>query len=348
MGSGDDRIGAGIRRLRPPGASNDKFLNRWRPAGVIRAVISRPSRFSIPRFALLVAFQVVLLALAWRFLLPGSWARQLALGPGRFAVAFAGTHLIVSFFEWFFHRYVLHGVFVRWLGPFARAHRNHHGLTFIRLGAGAPGTERFVLNEYPITGAHQFPDSAFPAYALAAFWALFAPLWIVLQLLLPGLPVLLAGFAAVACSMSLYEILHAVEHFPYEWWKRATEHPRQGWLWRRLYGFHHMHHANIGCNEAISGFFGLPIPDWCLGTYHQPRELLLAGHRATARDFAVPAPPRWVAALDRWARRREARILRGHGGAAPSPAPGTGNRSGGTVDALAPSARERRSTNPPD
>ena len=104
------------------------------------------------------------------------------------------------------------------------------------------------------------------------------------------------------------EILHAIDHHPYEWWKRATEHPRLGKMWRKLYGFHHMHHANISCNEAISGFFGLPIADWVLGTYHQPRELLLEGRVATAKDFAVPPPPRIIRWLDGWARKLEARV----------------------------------------
>jgi hemolysin III len=108
--------------------------------------------------------------------------------------------------------------------------------------------------------------------------------------------------------MFLYEVLHALEHQPYPWWKRAVEHPQLGFMWRRLYGFHHMHHANISCNEAISGFFGLPIADWVLRTYHQPRDLLLEGRVATARDFAVPPPPRLVRWLDGWARRRETQI----------------------------------------
>ena len=127
---------------------------------------------------------------------------------------------------------------------------------------------------------------------------------------MPGLPVLLAGYAAIAWSMTLYEILHAIEHWSYEWWRNATEHPRFGAFWRRLYGFHLMHHANIGCNEAISGFFGLPVADWCFGTYHQPKQLLLEGRIATAKDFAVRPPHRFVRWLDRWARKREARILR--------------------------------------
>ena len=69
-----------------------------------------------------------------------------------------------------------------------------------------------------------------------------------------------------------------------------------------------MHHANISCNEAISGFFGLPLADWILGTYHQPKELLLEGRLATAKDFAVPAPPPLVRWLDGWARSRESGV----------------------------------------
>ena len=123
--------------------------------------------------------------------------------------------------------------------------------------------------------------------------------------------------------MALYELLHAIDHWPYEWWKKALEHPRFGGIWSRLYGFHLMHHANVGCNEAISGFFGVPVPDWCFGTYHQPRELMLEGRLATAKDFAVREPIRIVRWLDGWARRRESEILRR---SKPPRAPGSGPR----------------------
>ncbi len=133
-----------------------------------------------------------------------------------------------------------------------------------------------------------------------------------LQLLWPRVPFLIPGYTAITWSMCLYEILHAIEHQPYEWWKAATEHPRVGLVWRQLYGFHHMHHANISCNEAISGFFGLPVADWVLGTYHQPRELLLEGRLATAKDFAIPPPPRLVRWVDEWVRKRESHVRRPH------------------------------------
>lgn len=268
-------------------------------------------RFSIARFALLVAFQLVLLVLAVRAGFPKLWAMSVAAGAWRFTLVFLGMHLFIAFFEWFFHRYVLHGVTVWWLRRFARGHRHHHSLTPIRLRPSGPGSDRVVLNEYPITHEEQYPDSDFPVYALVAFWVLFTPLLAGVQLVLPRWPVMLGGYAAIAWSMTLYEILHAIDHWPYEWWKNATESPRFGAIWRRLYGFHLMHHANIGCNEAISGFFGLPIPDWCFGTYHQAKELLLDGRMATAKDFSILAPHGFVRAIDRWARKRETGILRG-------------------------------------
>ena len=267
-------------------------------------------RFSIARFTALVATQLVLLYLGFRAVFPELWATSVNAGVSGFLLVFLGMHLFIAFFEWFFHRYVLHGVTVWWLGRFARGHRHHHSLTPVRLRPLVPGSDRYVLNEYPITREEQYPDSDFPVYALIAFWVFFTPLLIGVQFLLPKLPVLLSGYAAIAWSMTLYEILHAIDHWPYEWWKSATEHPRFGAFWRRLYGFHLMHHANIGCNEAISGFFGMPVPDWCFGTYHQPKELLLDGRLATAKDFSIPEPHGFVKRIDRWAKDREAGIRR--------------------------------------
>jgi len=267
-------------------------------------------RFSILRFALQTAGQYVVLLLLFRFTLPSLWASQFAAGWLAIVLTFLGFHLFMCFFEWYFHRYVLHAITSPVLQMFAHAHRNHHGLTPIRLQPVAEGSDRYVLNRYPITHEDQHQDSAFPWFALLAFWALFTPLIVALQWLFPGLPMLLGGYTAITWSMTLYEILHAIEHQPYEWWKHATEHPRFGFVWRQLYGFHHMHHANTSCNEAISGFFGLPVADWVFRTYHQPKELLLEGRVATARDFAVGSPPRIVRWLDGWARKRESQLRR--------------------------------------
>lgn len=268
------------------------------------------ARFSIFWFSIQAVLQYAALLVAFRFLLPGLWAKQLAAGWPALVLTFLAGHLFLCFFEWVFHRYVLHSVTTPLLQWFASGHRSHHGLTPIKLQAVSEGSDRYVLNRYPIVEEEQNLDSAFPVYAMVGFWAFFTPLLAVVQWLLPNAPVLLGGYTAITWSMCLYEILHAIEHRPYEWWKHATEHPRFGRFWSKLYGFHHMHHANVSCNEAISGFFALPIADWAFGTYHQPKELLLEGRVATARDFAVPPPPGWVRWLDGWARRRESAIRR--------------------------------------
>ena len=66
-------------------------------------------------------------------------------------------------------------------------------------------------------------------------------------------------------------------------------------------------------NEAIGGFFGFPVADWCFGTHHQPQQLLLDGRKATAKDFAVRLPRSFIRWLDRWVRQREARLQRDPG-----------------------------------
>lgn len=265
-------------------------------------------KFSIFWFSVQMVAQYVLLLFAIRTFLPRVWSNQLAAGPWAIVVVLLSMHMVMCFFEWAFHRYVLHAVTAPWLETFARAHRSHHGLTPIKLQPVSEGSDRYVLNRYPITEEEQYEDSAFPPHALVGFWAFFTPMLAGLQWLLPHQPILLGGYSAITLSMGLYEILHAVEHQPYEWWQKATEHPRTGPMWRKLYGFHHMHHANISCNEAISGFFGLPIADWVFRTYHQPKELLLSGRVATAKDFAVARPWSFVRLLDGWARKRETQI----------------------------------------
>ncbi len=259
-------------------------------------------------FSILVASQITALFMGISFLAPATWANQCAAGIGPFILTFLGAHLFVCFFEWPFHRYVLHATVHPWLAYFSRSHRNHHALTAITLRPNMAGPGKIVLNEYPIMKEEQYEDAVFPPYALLAFWTLFTPLLILTQQLLPRAPVFLGGYLAIAWSMFTYEVFHSIEHYSYEWWKTATDHPRFGWFWKKVYGFHHFHHANIGANEAISGFFGLPVADWFFRTYNQPQELLLNNRIATAKEFQVKQPWPFVVWLDRWARQRETTI----------------------------------------
>lgn len=266
-------------------------------------------KFSIPRFLLSVGFQYSMLVLIFCTLCPKLWATQLRAGPWALFAVLIAMQVANCFFEWFFHRYVLHRVVIKHLAGLTASHRQHHTLTPIKLVPSSESTGRIILNRYPILEEEQFASAAFPRYALVIFWLLFSPLLIGAQVLFPRAPILLGGYSSVTLSMVSYEVFHAVEHFSYDWWKGATEHPKFGWLWRRVYGFHHFHHANIGANEAIGGCFIMPLADWVMGTYHQPPDLLLDGRIATAKQFAVHPPRRFVIALDRWAKHRESRFI---------------------------------------
>lgn len=262
-------------------------------------------RFSFWKYSALVVLQFAVLLLGMRVLLPGVWASQITAGTKAIILVFIGTHLFNCFIEWGFHRYVLHAVPVAWLGRFARKHRRHHSLTPIRLRQEGSGRGRTILNRYPIVSREQYESASFPTWSLVLSWGLFTPFLAGLQFWFPKIPFLFGGYAAVVWSLACYEIFHHIEHFPFPWWERRIAHPRFGALWKKVYGFHHMHHANVGCNEAISGFFGFPIADWLFRTYRHPREIFLDGHAATAKNFAVPQPRRFVRRLDRWARKRE-------------------------------------------
>jgi len=96
--------------------------------------------------------------------------------------------------------------------------------------------------------------------------------------------------------MLLYELLHAIEHWPFETWMPLIENPRWGWFWKKAYSFHLRHHAVIECNESISGFFTLPVADLVFGTFVLPETLYADGEEWMASKFRNPRPY----ALIRW------------------------------------------------
>lgn len=267
-------------------------------------------QFSIRKYSALVILQFTLLVLGIRLLLPGVWANQMTAGVGAVMWVFLGMHLFNCFFEWGFHRYVLHAILFAWLRGPAIKHRLHHSLTPVRLGRKDSGQGRTILNRYPIERQEQYESSTFPAWSLAAFWGLLTPVLVGLQVSFPNTPFLLGGYAAITFSLWCYEVVHHIEHLTFEWWKERIEHRRLGAIWRSVYGFHETHHANPRCNESISGFFFLPLADWLLGTYYQPKERLLDGRVATAKEFALPQPPKVVRRLDRFVGRRESELQR--------------------------------------
>jgi hemolysin III len=264
--------------------------------------------FSLPLFLFTVAASLAGLFALVRFVAPQRvWRAQVSASPGAFVAAFLAITLFNSFVEFVFHRYVLHKPVVPFLSRFYRQHTLHHNLTRIGRRRTPGGREvPFVENIYPITTPEQGEASFFPWYTLAVFGAIVTPLLALGQWLVPGLPWFFAGYAALAGSLFLYEAFHAVEHWSFEKWGPLIEAPRLGWFWRKVYSFHLRHHAVIDCNEAISGFFTLPVPDWVLGTFILPKTLYADGQEWQATEFVSPRP----CALVRWCDAKTDAIVR--------------------------------------
>jgi len=228
---------------------------------------------------------------------PGVWKAQLAASWGALAVTFLVVHAAAGVFEFFFHRYILHAPLIPFLSYFYKQHTRHHALTRIGYHKTKRGTEEIpglvenvVHNTFPIEEEKQHEASYFPWYSLLVFALILTPFLALIQWLLPNAPIFLGGYLAVAWSLSLYELIHAVEHWPQETWDRLVEHPQYGRIWRKAYAFHLRHHADIRCNEAISGVFGLPLVDFVLGTYIDPETLYTHGKPVDPKEFVSPRP----------------------------------------------------------
>ncbi|MFI5356348.1 MAG: hemolysin III family protein [Opitutales bacterium] len=260
--------------------------------------------FSLPLFALTVLGTLtgLLALLAWLF--PVVWAVQLTAVWWRLLVVFAAISLVNCFIEYFFHRFVLHQPAIPFLRRLYRQHTLHHALTNISRRQRADGRSVVVIeNKFPIIEPEQGEASFFPWYTLAIFATVITPLLALLQWVLPAFPWFLGGYGALACSLALYEILHAINHWSLEKWLPLIEHRWWSWFWRPVYGFHLRHHAVIDCNESISGFFGLPIADWVFGTSVIPHTVYADGEEWTAGKFTRPRPRWLIRVLDTWVTR---------------------------------------------
>ncbi len=272
--------------------------------------------FSLPLFVLTLLATLAALLAALRLFFPGVWTAQFVAGAGEAVAAFLAVSLVNAFVEYFFHRYVLHTPAVPFLRRLYRQHTLHHALTRIARRAAPDGRGvLFIENKFPIVEPEQGEASFFPWYALAVFALVLSPLFALLQWLLPDYPWFVSGFAALACSLTLYEVLHAINHWPFEKWAPLVTHPRWGRFWRPIYGFHLRHHAVTDCNESISGFFGLPVADWIFGTCVIPRTVYAQGEEWAEDKFSHPRPRALIRRLDRWADR----VVRGRRARAGAP-----------------------------
>lgn len=260
--------------------------------------------FSLPLFVLTVLATLAGLLAALRLFVPGIWTEQFLPPAGKGAVAFLVISLVNAGMEYFFHRYVLHTPAVPFLRRLYKQHTLHHALTRIARKQSRDGRGiLFIENKFPITEPEQGEASFFPWYSMAVFAAVLTPLLALLQWLLPSFPWFLGGFAALAVSLTLYEVLHAINHWPFEKWEPLIRHRVWGKFWQPAYAFHLRHHAVTDCNESISGFFGLPMADWVFGTCVIPQTVYAEGEEWSPEKFRSPTPRRFIRRLDEWADR---------------------------------------------
>jgi hemolysin III len=262
--------------------------------------------FSLPLFLLTILATLGVIFLALRFLFPAAWTAQFEASWTKGAAVFALVSLLNAFVEYFFHRYILHTSALPWLSRFHRLHTLHHGLT--RVVSRRFGSDEVLVieNRFPMEEPEQHEASFFPWYTLGAFALLLTPLLTLASWCFPSFPWFLSGYLALACSLTLYEVLHALNHWPLEKWQPLLTQSRWSRIWRAVYGFHLRHHAVIDCNESISGFFGLPVADWLFNTCMIPKTVYAQGETWSADKFARPKP----VALIRWLDRVAAGLVR--------------------------------------
>ena len=158
-----------------------------------------------------------------------------------------------------------------------------------------------VENKFPIVEIEQGEASFFPWFTLAIFAGLLTPLLILGQWLMPSYPWFIGGYLALVSSLTLYELLHAINHWPIEKWLPLVESRHWKWFWHPVYSFHLRHHAVIDCNESISGFFGIPLADWVFGTCVIPKSIYADGDEWQESEFTRPRPYWLIRVMDQWA-----------------------------------------------
>ena len=245
-------------------------------------------------FSALVFFVTILVTLggyflAVRLITPVLWHEQWKASFWKWFATFNVFHFLYGLFEGPFHRYVLRSKFL-WFGHLHTQHSRHHDLTRI----GINGMEE-VHNEYAIEKEHQHEASYFPGYSLAAFIGLSWIVVVPLQHILPSWPICLGSVLALSWSLSLYEIVHMIEHLPREtFWDPKLKH-QSIWVrrfWTRLYTPHLRHHENIWTNENISGFYTIPVWDILMNSYARWKVAYAHKQKVSREEFKAGLPRR--------------------------------------------------------
>jgi len=248
--------------------------------------------FSLSLFLMVNIGTLAVIFAGMKILFPTLWATQIATPLWVIGVTFLAAHMLNAFVEYFFHRYVLHAQIVPFFGHFYTAHNTHHKLTDV--------TQIIVTsNKFPIVKEPQHESSFFPWWSLAVFSLFLTPLYILAWWYNPASPVFIAGYSALFWSLLLHEVFHSAWHWPLSTWTPLFARKRTGWFWHLIYTFHLRHHANVRCNESVSGFFGLPIPDLLFGTYLPSNTRFPDQTLVPPSEYRSPKPYLFIKLLDK-------------------------------------------------
>ncbi len=247
--------------------------------------------FSLSLFLMVNVGTLAVLFAGFKLLFPTVWAAQIATPLWVIAVTFVGVHLMNAFVEYFFHRYVLHAQVIPFFAHFYNTHNTHHNLTDVKQVV-------VTSNKFPIVEELQHESSFFPWWSLAVFSLFLTPLYVLAWLYNPASPIFIAGYSALFWSMLLYELFHAAWHWPLSTWTPLFASKRWGGLWHRIYTFHLRHHANVRCNESVSGFFGIPLPDLLFGTYLPSTTTFPDQTMVPPSEYRSPKPYLFIKLLD--------------------------------------------------
>ena len=248
-------------------------------------------KFSFIPFVYINGLTLLVIFGCMKLFFPNVWETQLSTSLLLFILSFLVIHLLASFMEFFFHRYVLHMTVLPFFKHFHTQHNIHHNHTSItREGL-------YTYNVFPIVKESQYEASFFPSWTLLAFSALVTPFFILVYVFFPTVPIFFAGYTALFFSMVLYELFHVAWHWPLSRWERLFKQKYLGPIWYAVYTFHLRHHANVRCNESVSGFFGVPVPDLLFNTYVKANTLYPHKQVINPQEFTPPEPVfliRWI------------------------------------------------------
>ncbi|HRF60810.1 MAG TPA: hypothetical protein PLH94_12970 [Fimbriimonadaceae bacterium] len=264
---------------------------------------SEVPRLRLIPFALAIGAEMFAALILFAFAFPSAFGAEASRPWGIVLWTFL-FGLPLSLFEYVYHRYLLHSAVLPFMAAMHRAHATHHGLTSVKapISPKDPGKMVTVTSEYPIEEPHQEESMMFPLWSLPIFLAVFMILLgLPLKWLFPDQPVITALIFAVTLYYVAYEAWHAVLHLPYErFWQPMMERRWSHRLFKRLYGFHLMHHWRPKSNLAIVGFWGFGAWDHLFRTHRRPERLPLDGAEVSSVDAQLNKPLWPISLFDKW------------------------------------------------